>query len=97
MDTRFAILLGIISGLVGCALPVRFIERVWRGGRTQDNGIFEGLMAIVVSFVLMSLCILAVYVISQEEHHLLAFGCSMVGTFLVVLVVETVRVMHVSR
>lgn len=54
-------------------------------------------MAIVVSFVLMSLCILAVYVISQEEHHLLAFGCSMVGTFLVVLVVEAVRVMHVSH
>lgn len=97
MDTRSAIRLGIISGLVGCILPVRFFERVAQGSKTQEGDLSEGFMAVLISFVLMSLCILAMYAVSQEEHHLIAFGCSMVGTFIIVLLVEAVRTMHVPH
>ena len=52
-------------------------------------------MAIIVSFVFMSLCVFVLYATAQE--YILVFGNSTVGAFLVFWGIEAMRAMRAMR
>ncbi len=87
MDSMTAILAGILCGLVGSFAPAFLFEKAMKPGTRVSMSV--GIASVMVSFVFLSLALLAVYVLASTE--VLTFGCAMVLTFLLFWAVEAVR------
>lgn len=78
--------IGIVLGLVGALPPALLFERALRKGHV---GVAAGLASIMASFMALTLSMLAVWWFARR--HLLLFGCSEVGSFLLVWCIEAWR------
>lgn len=87
MDSMTAILAGVLCGLVGSFAPAFLFEKALKSGTRVSMS--AGIASIMVSFVFLSLALLAVYVLASTE--VLAFGCAMVLAYLLFWAVEAVR------
>lgn len=87
LKTWGAIVAGVVCGLVGCAAPAFLFEEVLTKGRRVQ--VSSGLVSIIVSFALMLVALFVVHAVRSEL--VLAFGCSMVATFLLFWGVESLR------
>lgn len=87
MGQASTILAGAACGLVGSIAPSFLYERALKPGTRVSVGM--GLASIFVSFMFMTLALLAAYLAAKDE--VLAFGCAMVATFLLFWAVEAVR------
>ena len=70
-------------------------ERTLQKSKICDVSVPDGIMAIIVSFVFMSLCVFVLYAMAQE--YILVFGSSTVGAFLVFWGIEAMRAMRAMR
>jgi len=95
MNVGVAISCGVLCGLAGCALPARLFERALQKSKIRDVSVPDGTIAIIVSFVFMSLCVLVMHATAQE--YVLVFGSSSVGAFLVFWGIEAMRAMRAMR
>ncbi len=82
-----AVVAGAICGLVGCIPPAFLLEEVMRKGIRVE--IATGLASIIISFVMLTIAVLVVYLVASEAT--LVFGCSMAASFLAVWAVESLR------
>jgi threonine/homoserine/homoserine lactone efflux protein len=87
MVSTSTIVAGALCGLVGSIAPAFLFEQALKPG-TKVN-MAAGLASILVSFVLLSMALLAVYVLASEK--VLTFGCSMVAAYLLFWAVEAIR------
>lgn len=87
MSSASACVAGVFFGLLGSLPPAYLFERALKTGTRASVG--SGLASILASFVLQSLALVAVGLLARER--LLEFGCTMVGAFLCVWGVESVR------
>ena len=92
MSVGVVITCGMLCGLAGCVLPARLFERTLQKSKICDVSVLDGIMAIIVSFVFMSLCVFVLYATAQE--YILVFGSSTVGAFLVFWGIEAMRAMR---
>ena len=87
VDIAPEVMAGVLCGLVGCAAPGFLFERALKKGKRVSVGL--GVASILVSFLMLSLALLAVRVLAAEK--VLPFGCAMVAAFLLFWAVEAVR------
>ena len=81
------IVLGSALGIVGALPSAYLLERALR--RDRAVSVAKGLVSIMVSFAMLSIAIFAAWLAASE--HVLAFGVSVVASFLLVWVVEAWR------
>ncbi|WP_078687194.1 hypothetical protein [Parafannyhessea umbonata] len=89
MDMVLHIIVGAVCGLVGCAPTAFLFEVALKRGTTQEASIARGLIAIAVSFTMLSVAVFVVYLVKREAT--LAFGCAVAVAFLAFWGIESVR------
>ncbi len=87
MDFTTAIIAGVLCGLAGSFAPAFLFEKALKPGTRVSMS--AGVACIMVSFVFMSLALLAVFTLASTE--VFTFGCAMVLSFLLFWAVEAVR------
>jgi len=93
MEIAIAIAVGIVGGLIG-AIPF-FVARSRVKKRDEKDplgGIVTGLLATVISFLIMAVEIVLCYVIIRD--YLLPFAISAIAVFLLALIVYTATLMR---
>ncbi len=88
MGTMAAAIIGVCVGLFACIPPVILLERVLRRGDAANIGV--GLGSIIASFAIASGALLVFDKVVGGPT--LAFGLGLVGSFIVVWAIESVRV-----
>lgn len=73
---EIAVVAGLVLGVVGFIPQAKALE----ASRTKQVGAAAGIVATIVSFVIMSLSLAYLYVIQKDL--LLTFGVTMVATYL---------------
>lgn len=81
------VVLGSVLGIVGALPSAYLLEGALRKDRAVS--VAKGLVSIMLSFVMLSGAIFAVWLVARE--HVLVFGVSVVASFLLVWAVEAWR------
>jgi Ca2+/Na+ antiporter len=81
------LVLGVLCGIIGCLPPAFLFEQALKPGRRVK--VSEGLRSILISFVMLTVAILTVWLVVDDD--VLQFGCAMVMTFLLFWAIESLR------
>lgn len=89
MEAGCAIVAGLACGLAGCVPAAVPFERAIRQGRQAKVSVAQGLVAIVISFAMLSFALVVVYLAAKELT--LTFGCAMMVAYLLFWAYESLR------